>query len=560
MFIINKDNMSQYTSYYLYQKYEKRGDQPWLPLYPNVYSVDGDGTMPLVVKQEDDPSCGYIPPPTPIYRWIDIDPSTDWICADCNTKVSGFRNSGQTFAIDCDDNPVLTSGDTSGLTNLEYVVVGGCVTEIGAGALSGHLNLSGVTIPSTVSVIGNGAFSGDSGLLDCEIPQSVTSIGSAAFIDCLVLQNVILWDTITEIGASAFTNCDNITTIHIPTGLTRIPSDCFKNCGALSEVKIPDNITHINVNAFNGCIGLFNLEIGSGITSIGNSAFYNCSGLTSIVIRATEPPAIGTDVFRNTNNCPIYVSCASIDAYAAAWSQYANRLRGIEGTCPTENLKYFAIYSNAHTESGACNSSSVLEYGEVNLSGLTDVVVGGCVNSIGQSAFNGASSLTAVTIESGVTEIFSWAFQDCTSLSSISIPNTVTRIYSYAFTYCSGLTNITIPDSVTQIGSGAFNDCSSLTSFTLPSGVTAIEYGTFAGCTSLTSIEIPSAVTSIGTNAFWGCTGLTRITCLAETPPTLDEYAFNNTTCPIYVPAEAVDTYKTTSGWSQYASRIEAIT
>ena len=71
------------TSYYLYQKYIKIGNQDWIPNYPNVWSVDGDGTMPLVVKSIDDPTCGYIPPSEPIYRWIDVDPTKDWICDDC---------------------------------------------------------------------------------------------------------------------------------------------------------------------------------------------------------------------------------------------------------------------------------------------------------------------------------------------------------------------------------------------------------------------------------------------------------------------------------------------
>lgn len=52
-----ENNMANVNSYYLYQKYEKRGDQPWIQVFPSTYSVDGDGTMPLVVKQLNDPAC-----------------------------------------------------------------------------------------------------------------------------------------------------------------------------------------------------------------------------------------------------------------------------------------------------------------------------------------------------------------------------------------------------------------------------------------------------------------------------------------------------------------------
>ena len=80
--------MSQYTSYWLYQKYEKRGDQDWIPAYPNVYSVDGDGTMNLVVKQDDDPACGYTPTGQTQYRWVDLNPNVDYYCEDCPVDPS----------------------------------------------------------------------------------------------------------------------------------------------------------------------------------------------------------------------------------------------------------------------------------------------------------------------------------------------------------------------------------------------------------------------------------------------------------------------------------------
>lgn len=69
--------MAVINSYYLYQKYEKRGNQPWIPCYPNTWSVDADGTMPPVRKQQDDPSCYH-----PIYRWVQ---TQDTICIDTTT-------------------------------------------------------------------------------------------------------------------------------------------------------------------------------------------------------------------------------------------------------------------------------------------------------------------------------------------------------------------------------------------------------------------------------------------------------------------------------------------
>ena len=50
---------------------------------------------------------------------------------------------------------------------------------------------------------------------------------------------------------------------------------------------------------------------------------------------------------------------------------------------------------------------------------------------------------------------------------------------------------------------------------------------------------------------------LLSLTIQALTPPTLSNTL--PTTVAIYVPASAIDTYKAASGWSTYASQIQAI-
>lgn len=300
--------MSQYTSYYLYQKYVKYGDQDWLPAYPNVFSADGDGTMSPVIKQDDDPGCGYTPPAE--YRWVDLDPATDYYCLDCGTngvKFSGTYGSGATpFSVNCDSSTTLSSADTAAYSGITYASIGNCVTEIGDRAFMSRYTLSGVSIPSTVTTIGERAFIHSNALIDCSLPESITAIGASAFTNCTSLSNIVLWDSITSIGISAFSNCDSIISINIPTGLTSIPNSCFSDCGALSEVTIP-----------------------SGITSIGYRAFYNCSGLVSIKVLPLTPPNLGSNAFDNTNNCPIYVPQASLSAYQSAWSTYASRIQAI---------------------------------------------------------------------------------------------------------------------------------------------------------------------------------------------------------------------------------------
>lgn len=80
--------MANINSYYLYQKYEKRGDQPWIPL--DVYSVDGDGTMPLVLKEHGSDSCPVIPDGTDDYAYTEWRSADGYMCDD-GTKYARER-------------------------------------------------------------------------------------------------------------------------------------------------------------------------------------------------------------------------------------------------------------------------------------------------------------------------------------------------------------------------------------------------------------------------------------------------------------------------------------
>ena len=167
---------------------------------------------------------------------------------------------------------------------------------------------------------------------------------------------------------------------------------------------------------------------------------------------------------------------------------------------------------------------------------------------------------TTFNIPSGTTKIGSYAFNHCSKLASVTIPNSVTSIGQSAFEYCSALTSVEIPNSVTEISEYLFSICSKLASVTIPNSVTSIKYSAFSQCSGLTSVTIPNSVTSISQGAFEYCSALTSVTIQATTPPSLGSYAFEETNnCPIYVPAESVDAYKTATNWSSLADRIQAI-
>ena len=91
-------------------------------------------------------------------------------------------------------------------------------------------------------------------------------------------------------------------------------------------------------------------------------------------------------------------------------------------------------------------------------------------------------------------------------------------------------------------------------------GSSANVYGAFQYST-ITTVTIGTGITTIGDSAF-STSYLETLTIKADTPPTLGSNALTDSSITdIYVPASAVETYKTSTstGWYEYASIIQPI-
>lgn len=302
-------------------------------------------------------------------------------------------------------------------------------------------------------------------------------------------------------------------------------------CDSTSESEI----TRADISAYTST--LVSTEIGECVSSIGDYAFNLCTSLTSITI-PNSVASIGQNAFYMCTGFPSITIPDSVTSIGESAFGYCTSLTSI------------------NIPSGV---TSIGEWVFSNCTSLTSITIPNSVTSIGESAFYNCYSLSSVTIPNSVTSIGVQAFERCLGLTSITIPDSVTSIGSNAFYGCSGLTSINIPNSVTTIGGSAFASCSGLTSCTIGNSVTSIGTNAFTNCTSLTSVTIPYSVTIIGERAFRYCSGLTSITVNTTTPPALGNQAFYGSTCNIYVPASAVNTYKNASGWNSYSSRIQAI-
>lgn len=344
--------MGEYTSYYLYQKYQKQGSQDWVPVYPAVYSVNAEGSMPLSAKTENDPECGYVPP-TPSF--------------DGKFKAT-YLNSDE-YEIPCDQSDILYRSETQP-SDRQYSamttgIVGDCVTDIDNQAFEGCSSLSSITISN-----------------------SVTSIGYRAFCDCSSLQSLTIPSGVTDINALLCAYCTSLSSVTIPSGVTTIAYQAFAECNSLTSITIPNAVTSIGNNAFWGC-GFSSLYIPSSVTSIG-------AGNGSIIVDTDSVYEITVDsnntIYDSRNNCNAIIETATNSLIA-----------GCGGTIIPNTVTsiYNGAFSSIYNLTSITIPNRVTTIGNRAFSycsGLTSVTIGSGVTSIGDNAFNNCNSLTSITV------------------------------------------------------------------------------------------------------------------------------------------------------------------
>ena len=498
----------------------------------------------------------------------------------------------------------------SGLTVLGHNAFCGCkrlasidipdgVASIGISAFEGCVNLAKVKLPADLTTISNYAFLGCRKITEITFPAGVTSVGESAFTGCTSLRNAVsLAAQAPSIGGNTFDAIGDL--LLVPEGsekeyensawsnffeevtyvadrgdgwlltgagaLTVDGAYTWVGSGELSaegwnghlaeiqEVETLAGVVSVSPSAFRGCEALENVILQAGLETIGGGAFAGCENILSVASLSAVPPALGEGAFVAGLDATLFVPEGAVDAYKASdWAKYFTQI-----TSTVDGGEGWSLSADGTLTVGAdyaWNEDGTREPWVDYCDDVKKIVVEEGVTKIGIGAFGYFHSLTSVSLPQSLTDIEDMAFFYCDRLLSLDMPDGVTKVGVMAFGSCTDLTSVHVSEGMEEIQMMAFYDCPSLGEVNLPDGLTTIGVSAFEKCASLTDIVIPASVTEIGETAFMNCNALRSVTCLAVEPPAIGDWAFS-AGCPLYVPAEALDTYKGNEGWSMHFSKI----
>lgn len=171
--------------------------------------------------------------------------------------------------------------------------------RIGMHAMDSCISLEELTLGASLKEIGLGALENCSSMRRLTLPFVGGSADRNRYLGYLFgaedsafsngfyphsLRSVTVLPGCTSIDAYAFYECDSLRTVSLPDGIASVGVRAFSGCTSLRELVLPDSVQIIRESAFFGCSALAVLRLGNGLTSIGVNAFYRCSALTEVIL------------------------------------------------------------------------------------------------------------------------------------------------------------------------------------------------------------------------------------------------------------------------------------
>ena len=426
--------------------------------------------------------------------------------------------------------------------------------------------LTDLAIPSGISAVNPYAFYGGECFKSLSLHDGVTDMGEYAFYGCSGLSSLDLPAGVSTINRFVFAGCSNIEAVTIPVTVKNVYSSAFARCTGIRQVTFEDSQDDLVLKYYydypysdtnagdlfeNSAIEkmyvgrditlenpdyriavssyLGSLAISGNVTKVGNifgDASHTDTGLQTpntpelIIEDSEEPLLVSEGAFLDIKGSDYYMYVGrnlkkDTEFKSSPFSYY---LSSVEfGPNVTEIIPYMFDECCWYTI-----------YGDV-IEGLTEVLIDGDIESIGESAFADCGALARFDVPESVTFIGDNAFNGCIGLAYFDIPAATDYVGASAFEGCTGLTSLRFGSGseLGDIADRTFYGCTGLLSVTLPENVTEIGGSAFYGCTGLLSMTLPESVATIGESAFYGCSSLSVLS-LGESLETIGESAFYN--------------------------------
>ena len=443
----------------------------------------------------------------------------------------------------------------------------------------------------------------------------IVETGNFTFFGCTNLEEVVM-PSFAQLNYSSFYGCSKLSAITITnletigewslayTGLKNVygpnvvtvVKDSFSNTKSLESAVFPKLVT-IGDDVFSAST-IESFTFVSSVTNCGN-AFRGATRLRNVTFESITPPTRGSYPFSETKNLfNIWVPCQSLSAYKTwAPSAVKDKIRctnvdvdvirciyhletpGNPVYICAQNAGIVSIKDEDGNEMILSNYAAGATYSYYYFDETGDTAVNITVdvdyvntNGLGVMFASGFGGLKDIFIPSTITN-GNVCFSGLTSLENAVLPSGWTTLADKVF-YQTGISTVTLPANITKIPYYAFYDCTNLTGVSIPNSVTLLDSGAFSYCSAISAITIPSSVTTIKDECFNAAVNCKTVYFEGTTPPTLGGSETRSTALPaytyssysrvyvenIYVPCEAVNTYKNQTGaWNRFKGLVSCV-
>lgn len=304
--------MESTKSYYLYKLEEKYDGQDWMPVIPKTYSIDGNGTMPRMLKSDyeevcdnNDYSAQYLTIESledgNTIKWVLASQSSRTISASTDygatwTEYTSTSGNGTTIA-------TLNTGQKVFLKGLESSFSGNCFRTSKQYKVYGNI----------MSLVSGDTFDSATELTDAFTFSSLFS-GSTSLIDA---ENLILpATTLTEYCyAWMFAACRNLTMAPELPAMTMVRhcyDGMFRACTSLTtapELPATTLAERCYQNMFYNCSGLISAPSILPATTLAEGCYKSMFERCTSLVNAPELPAMTM-----TQQCyeDMFANCTSL--------------------------------------------------------------------------------------------------------------------------------------------------------------------------------------------------------------------------------------------------------